>query len=230
MDKQTIEYIRLSLEQGKTSEEIYKEFLDKGFAVSDIQNAFNEISSGQGKEDGQRRIVQIIVTIGALLIGAGVFSFIAANWQEITKPVKIGVIIAAMLSAYAGGWFLKEKSGYVKTGGALILLGSIIYGGGIFLIAQMFNTRGNWPDGFILWLLGVAIMAILTDFFPLFYLAIPLAIAAIGGYPSLVIFGSFAGNPFLLTSSFLLLAAVIATFLIAIFVKKRIPAEFKGYF
>ncbi len=222
--------MKLSQSQGKTGEEIYKELLNNGFAVDDIQNAFSEISSGQEKEDNQKRIIQIIVTIGAVLIGAGIFSFIASNWQEITKPVKVGLIIAAMLSAYAGGWFLKEKGGYSKTGGALILLGAIIYGGGIFLIAQMFNTRGNWPDGFILWLFGIAIMAFLTDFFPLFYLSVPVALAAVGGYPFFVILGAFAGNPFLLTSSFLLLAATIITFLIAKFARKRVAAELKEYF
>jgi len=226
-NQEIVGYIRSSLTQGKSKEDIYKELLNQGWSIDAIQKAFNQIVAKEEKEDTQKRIIRIIVTIGAILVGVGIFSFIAANWQEMGKVMKILIIVIAMISSYTGGWFLREKWHYEKTGEALFLLGAIIYGAGIFLIAQMFHTRGNWPDGFILWMIGTIVMAFGADSFSLFYLAIPVGIAAIIGHP-FGIFGSVGGyNPFLLTSSFLLFIATVITFIAGWLVKKRLPPEQK---
>lgn len=225
-----INYIKSALAQGRSKEEIYKELLNQGWGIDVIQNAFAQITTKEEKEDTQKRTIRIIVIIGAILIGAGIFSFIAANWQEMTKQIKVLIIIMGMLSSYAAGWFLKEKRHYLKTGEALLLLGSIIYGAGIFLVAQMFHIRANWPDGFILWMMGTIAMAFATESFSLFYLAIPVGIVAIIGHP-FGIFGAFTGyNPFLLTSSFLLLAATIVTFIAGWLVRKRLPPESRNLY
>ncbi len=224
------EYIQLSLTRRKSKEEIYKELLGQGLGIDAIQDAFNQVVTKEEKEDTQKRIIRIIVTIGAVLVGMGIFSFIAANWQEMTKVIKVSMIVIAMIASYTGGWFLREKWHYEKTGEALLLLGTIIYGAGIFLVAQMFHTRGNWPDGFILWMIGTIVMAFAAESFSLFYLAIPVGIAAIAGHP-FGIFGTFGGyNPFLLTSSFLLLIATIVTFIAGWLVKKRLPPELKEFY
>jgi len=232
-----VEYIQRSLTQGKSKEEIYKELLNQGWSIDAIQDAFNQIVTKEKKEDTQKRTIRIITIIGAILVGVGIFSFIAANWQEMTKIIKVLIIVIAMISSYTGGWFLREKWHYEKTGEALLLLGAIIYGAGIFLIAQMFHIRGNWPDGFILWMIGAIVMAFAAESFSLFYLAIPVGIAAIIGHPfgifdhPLGILGALGGyNPFLLTSSFLLLIATIVTFIAGWLVKKRMPPELKEFY
>lgn len=228
IDQKILEYIKASLAQGKSREIIYKELLDQGTTIEVIQENLSSITSEEEKEDTQKKTIRIVLTIGAVLIGAGVFSFIASNWQEMTKSIKIGAIVVGMLSAYSVGWYMKEKLNFIKTGEALILLGSIIYGAGIFLVAQMFNIRANWPDGFILWMMGIIAMAYAVESFPLFYLSIPLGIIAIIGYP-FGIFTSFGYNSFLLTSSFLLLIATIITFVTGWAVRKKMPAEIKEF-
>lgn len=228
-DPKLSEYVKTSLAQGKPKEEIYKELLGQGCTIEIIQESFNSIETEQEKEDTSKKTIRIIVTIGAVLVGAGIFSFIAANWLEMTKPIKIGIILISMIVSYGAGWYLKEKSELQKTGNALILLGSIIYGAGIFLVAQMFNIRANWPDGFILWMIGTIAMAFAVESYPLFYLAIPLGIIALIGHP-FGIFTSFRYNVFLLTSSFLLLAATIITFAAGWIVRKKIPAELKEFY
>lgn len=40
-NKELVEYIKLSLERGRSKEEIYKEFLDQGWQVETIQKAFS---------------------------------------------------------------------------------------------------------------------------------------------------------------------------------------------
>src|SRR3989338_3882606 len=231
IDKKIIEYIKSFLSQGKSKEDIYKELLNQGWTVDNIQGSFDYIGAGKEKdgEETHKRTIRIIVAIGAILVGAGVFSFVAANWQEMTKSARVAVIVASMLISYSAGWYLKEKLNLPKTGGALILLGSIIYGAGIFLVAQMFNIRANWPDGFILWMIGTIAMAFAVESYPLFYLAIPLGIIALVGHP-FGIFTGFGYNSFLLTSSFLLLTATIITFATGWIVRKKIPAELKEFY
>jgi len=229
MDQKLTNYIKQSQGEGKTKEDIYKELLNEGWKVDDIQAGFNQTGAESAKEDTHKRTILIMVIIGAILIGAGVFSLIASNWQDMPRTVKVLIIIIAMLAAYAAGWILKEKYQYSKTGGALFLLGTIIYGAGIFLVAQMFNIRANWPDGFILWMLGVMFMAFALDSFFLFYLAIPLGVIAIVGHPC-NIFGFAGYDRFLLTSSFLLLITAIATFSSGLTIRKKMPEELKKFY
>ncbi len=227
-DQQIEEYIKSAISQGKSKEDIYKELLIQGISVDRIQTNFNPITPEEEKEDTQKKTILIILTVAAILVGAGIFSFIAANWQLMTKPVKIIVILMAMLSSYSLGWYFKEKLNLAKTGEALILLGAIIYGAGIFLVAQMFNIRANWPDGFILWMFGIIALAYALESYPLFYLAIFLGIITIVGHP-FVIFTSLGFNSFLLTSSFLLLSATIVTFLTGWHIRSKMPPELKEF-
>jgi uncharacterized membrane protein len=229
MENQTIiDYIKQSLTQGKSKEEIYKELLSQGWSVDSIQVAFNQIVTREEKEDTRKKSIRVIVTIGAILVGVGIFSFVAANWQEMTKVAKVLIIVISMIASYTSGWFLREKWHYEKTGEALFLLGAIIYGAGIFLIAQMFHIRGDWPEGFILWMIGTIAIASGAESFSLFYLAILVGIGAtIGYYP---LFKTVWYNSFLLTSSFLLLIATIVTFIAGLLVKKRMPKELKEFY
>ncbi len=230
IDQKVVDYIKTSLAQGKTKEELYKELLEQGWTIEVIQENFNAIIAEQEKEDTSKKTIRIIVTIGAILVGAGFFSFIAANWQEMSRPVKIGVILVSMLASYGIGWYLKERLNLEKTGSALFLLGSIIYGAGIFLVAQMFHMRANWPDGFILWMFGAIAVAFALESFPHFYLAILLGIVAIVGHPIEIFTGIFGYRAFLLTSSFLLLIATLITFITGWVVRKRMPSKFKEFY
>lgn len=229
VDPKLVEYVRSSLRQGKPKEEIYKELLSQGLTIEVIQESFNSIATDEEKKDTSKKTIHIIVTIGAILVGLGIFSFIATNWLTMTKPIKIRIIIVSMIVSYGAGWYLKEKLELQKTGDALILLGSIIYGVGIFLVAQMFNIRANWPDGFILWMIGIIAMAFAVESYPLFYLAISQGIVALIGYPLGIVTG-FGYNPFLFTSSFLLLVATMITFASGWIIRKKIPVELKKFY
>jgi uncharacterized membrane protein len=237
IDQRVIDYIKTSLSQGKTKEELYKELLESGWTIEIIQENFNAINSDAEQEKMSKKkkmylkeTISIIVTIGAILVGAGIFSFIAANWQEMSKSAKIGIILISMLASYGIGWYLKEKLNLEKIGSALFLLGSIIYGAGIFLVAQMFHMRANWPDGFILWMIGTIAVAFALESFPHFYLAIVLGIIAIIGHPIEIFTGIFGYRAFLLTSSFLLLIATIVTFIAGWVIRKKALSEFKEFY
>jgi len=215
-----INFVRSANTERRTKEDIYWNLIEKGWLVDDIQAAYAVVGKESQKGDSQKRTIHIVVTIGAILIAAGIFSFIASNWQGMSKATKIIIILVSMLTSYGLGWSLGEKRGYKKTGSALIFLGSLIFGAGIFLVGQMFNIRLNWPDGFILWMLGVLAMAFVTNTMSLYLLAIVVGFAAVIAHP-IVLFGGF--NPFLFTSSTLLLVATATTYYAGVVMYKRMP-------
>ncbi len=227
MEKNTTEYIITSLAGGKTKEDLYMELLSQGWKVDSIHKLFIAADSNRKKDELQKRAVKVILMIGAVLIGAGILSFIAANWDYIPKPVKVGLILVSMILSYYLGWTIRERKGKPRTGETLYLLGSIIYGAGIFLVGQMFHVRANWPDGFILWSLGTIAIAYVTGASPLHWLAIATGGVAFIGFP-FIIFDAIGFDRYLFTSSLLLIAATIATFFAGFNLRREILIDIKS--
>lgn len=228
-NKNLLESVKNSLSAGKTKDEIYKDFLLQGISVDEIQSAFNSLLEKDQKEEGSKKTILIVVTIGAILIGAGIFSFIASNWQEMSDLSKIAIILVSMVVSYGLGFYLKEKADLPKLGEALILLGSIIYGAGIFLVAQIYHIRANWPDGFVLWMLGIILLSFAYESHSLLYLAMILGFISVFSYPFSIL-DNFMGDPFLLTSSVLLLIATAVTFATSIVIKRKLSEDLKNIY
>jgi len=108
---------------------------------------------------GGLNFIRVVVTIGALLVGLGILSFIASNWDGISHLVKLLIIFGVFCGVNVAGYMLSENN--PKTGRSIIYLGTLVYGAGIFLIGQMYNFGGDFPTAFLLWSLGVLPMAFL---------------------------------------------------------------------
>ena len=108
------------------------------------------------KKDTAAKLITVISIVGALLIGGGVILFIASNWQTIPKPVKLFIIFATILIVNHAGYYLRYTRGnYPKVGLALIFLGSLLFGAGIWLVAQTYNITSRYHSGVLFWSLGV---------------------------------------------------------------------------
>ncbi|PZE19486.1 DUF2157 domain-containing protein [Paenibacillus xerothermodurans] len=88
--------------------------------------------------------------MGSILVGLGVLSFVAANWQDIHELFRLGMIVALMVALYAGGE-LFSRHGSQRLGIALMALGLISFGGGIVLVGQMFHLIAYDIASFIVW-------------------------------------------------------------------------------
>ncbi|WP_099191067.1 DUF2157 domain-containing protein [Tepidibacter mesophilus] len=97
--------------------------------------------------------VRIILTIGAVLIGLGIISFIASNWEYITKTQKVLMIIGFYIVSNVLSYKFEHK--YPKTSKSFLYIGTLIYGAGIFLIGQIFNYGGHFSKAFLFWGVGV---------------------------------------------------------------------------
>ena len=98
-----------------------------------------------------------LLYVGTILIGAGVLSFIASNWDEIGRIVKFLVIIALFVACNFAGY--KMEKNFPKTSRALYYLGCLVFGAGIFLVEQMFHLGTNSQNAFLWWSLGILPLA-----------------------------------------------------------------------
>ncbi len=122
---------------------------------------------------GSSKLITVISVMGSILIGIGVILFIAANWSMIPRFGKLGIIFLSLFATYAAGWYLRyEKKNFPKVGASLIFLGTIIFGAGIFLIAQIYNISVHYPNGPLMWGLGVLPLAYLLKFRSILFLAL----------------------------------------------------------
>lgn len=110
--------------------------------------------------EAMSKLLMVIYLVGVTLVGVGVISFVAYHWSGIGKVPKITLIFAAMLASHGAGFYLWQVSGKsVKLGHALIVLGTLIYGANIGLMAQIFHIKGQWNSMFLMWAVGAVLMA-----------------------------------------------------------------------
>jgi len=98
--------------------------------------------------------------IGAVITGLGVILLIAYNWDDIPKFGKLALILGSIAAAHGGGiWLRRHDDWRAATGEAVHLLGSMLFGSGIWLVAQIYNIDEHYPNGFLFWGLGALAMA-----------------------------------------------------------------------
>jgi uncharacterized membrane protein len=129
-----------------------------GLVTTEQADALSErYGAGAGAERRRSRAVQAIALIGAIAAGLGVVLFFAANWDAISRPARVVALLAALVGSYAAGWVTVERRPLV--GRALLLLGALVFGAGIFLVGQMYHVQAHDPLAFALWSAGVAPLA-----------------------------------------------------------------------
>lgn len=99
--------------------------------------------------------------IGALTLGTGIILFFAANWEEMTRIAKLAVLFGSMWGAYAVAG--RGLSGSARASRvlaqAMLLLGVILFGANIHLIAQIYHIDAHYPNGVLMWSLGALLLA-----------------------------------------------------------------------
>jgi uncharacterized membrane protein len=102
----------------------------------------------------------IFFSIGAVLFGLGIILLFAYNWQRMPKFAKLAVIFAGLLGAHGAGFWLRRPGGrYPTAGEGLHLLGTMLFGAGIWLVAQIYHIDEHYPNAFLIWGAGALALA-----------------------------------------------------------------------
>lgn len=99
------------------------------------------------------RLISVLALLGAVLFGAGILSFVAANWQEMPRLARLGLLVGGLWAAYGGAAFLFSRSLSIFAHAA-VLIGATIFGASVMLVAQMYHLHGNPPDAVLVWAAG----------------------------------------------------------------------------
>ncbi len=128
-----------------------------GLITGDQERAIlARIGAGEPRAVGILRLgwfVTAISIIGALVLAGGVVLLFASQWAELPTWFRTASLIAGMLAAYAAGYALIYRFEMQRVGSALLLLGTLLYEAGLFLLAQIYNMPVDSP---ILLLLAAA--------------------------------------------------------------------------
>ncbi|MFA5950339.1 MAG: DUF2157 domain-containing protein [Hyphomicrobium sp.] len=98
-------------------------------------------------------LANALAILSAVLIGFAVMSFVGANWQDMPRLLRLGILIGSLWASYglAGALASRGMAGFAH---AAILLGVAIFGASIMLVSQMYHMDGNPPDAVLLWAAG----------------------------------------------------------------------------
>ncbi|BAZ10438.1 hypothetical protein NIES4071_22540 [Calothrix sp. NIES-4071] len=120
---------------------------------------------------GRDRFVFILIGLGAILLALGVITFVAANWQALSREVRLVLLLSLFLATNIAGFYLwrqplpssisarRQQRRKRTFGTGLILLGNLLIGANIGLLAQMFHIGGSAYQLYLAWGLAVVIMA-----------------------------------------------------------------------
>ena len=123
---------------------------------------------------GTRYLTYALSVLGVLLLGTGIITYFAANWGLIPKAVKLLILFGAMWLAYGAAWHALRDERAPHLGQALLLLGVILFGSNIMLIAQVYHIDAHFPNGVLMWSLGALAGAYLLRSQPALVAAIAL--------------------------------------------------------
>ncbi|MFB2936894.1 DUF2157 domain-containing protein [Aerosakkonemataceae cyanobacterium BLCC-F154] len=110
----------------------------------------------------RNRFIVIIIGLGSLLLGLAVITFVAANWQYLSREFRVFLLLSVFIGVNISGFYLwryPTEQWQNRLGRGLLFLGALILGANMALMAQMFHQSGSPAGLYIVWGIGVLAMA-----------------------------------------------------------------------
>lgn len=113
------------------------------------------------EQDASHRFIAILIGLGAVLLGLGAITFVAANWQVWSRSLKVLLLLSVFIGVnVVGFYFWRSPHGRTRRlGQGLLLLGGLLLGANMALMSQMFHQSGDTYELLLVWGLGVVAMA-----------------------------------------------------------------------
>ncbi len=107
------------------------------------------------------RLPVLLGILGAVLLCFAAMSFVAANWQDIPRLVRLAMLLITMWAAYGVAIWL-HRSSYPLFFEAAIIVAVGLFGANIMLIAQMYHIDRSPSNGVMLWAIGALLTSLLA--------------------------------------------------------------------
>lgn len=113
----------------------------------------------------------VVALLGIICLCFAAMTFVAANWQEMPRMLRVALLLAAMWLSYGLACVARARQQDWLAQGA-VLLGCGIFGASIMLVAQMYHMQGQASGAVLLWASGTIIAALALRATPALVLAI----------------------------------------------------------
>lgn len=102
----------------------------------------------------------VLAILGGLLLGIAIIMLIAANWEDMPRLIRVGLIFLLIWLGYIGGAW-RQAQGDRLSSAFLYIVGASSFGAGIALVGQMYHISGDVHSAATLWAAGVIISSLL---------------------------------------------------------------------
>lgn len=143
-------------------------WVSQGLVSSEAASAIRE-RYPEPATDNKSRLVTVLSVMAAVMLGLGVILFFASNWDQIPRFAKFAISVTVMVAAYGAGLVLRDQ-GLPRVGGAMVFLGTILYGSAIYLVAQAYQINEHFANGMLLWAAGILPLAVINRSSPILVL------------------------------------------------------------
>lgn len=129
---------------------------EQGILTSEQVGRIQALYPAQTDAPGiQERVFYVLGAMAAFLFGAALILAIGYNWNEMAREAKLGTMLAGTALVHGVGFWFHKRMGWPLAAEIAHFLGSIVYGAGIWLVAQAYHMDAHYPDGMWWWALGV---------------------------------------------------------------------------
>ncbi len=102
----------------------------------------------------------IVSSVGAIVFGLGIILFFAYNWADMHKVTKLALVFGAVLATHGTGFYLSASADAKRSlVESLHVMGTMLFGAGIWLVAQIYHIDEHYPNAFFVWGIGALALA-----------------------------------------------------------------------
>ncbi|MFN2468243.1 MAG: DUF2157 domain-containing protein, partial [Gaiellaceae bacterium] len=119
------------------------------------------IATARPGSDWREAAARPLGILGSAAIGAGIILFFAANWSDIPRWLRFGILLAGLVAVLgAAFWLLEVRRIRRNVGHGLVLVGAVLFGASLFLVGQTYHVQAHDPLAFLAWSAGALSLAL----------------------------------------------------------------------
>lgn len=102
----------------------------------------------------------VLSTMAAVLFAAAILLIVAANWEDLPRLARVGLLFALIVGGYVGGAAFKMW-GRDVLGECAFVIAATAFGASTALIAQMYHLSGDETQAILVWCLATSLASAL---------------------------------------------------------------------
>ena len=150
------------MDPSKSLSDQLRRWLQAELIDADVAEAIQRWEDSQLKQSKHSSVrhlavpIRFSILLGSLLLAAGLLLFVSAHWDLMPPLWRVSLLLFIVIALHTGGAWFAERFQLMAI--ALHAVGTVAFGAGVFLCAQIFHLDVLWSFrwGLLLWSVGAA--------------------------------------------------------------------------